>query len=45
MFIFGDKDNGNEGEYGKMQYVKGEMFKSFVLNFEIIVIEDGYYFI
>lgn len=45
MFIFGDKDNGNEGEYGKMQYVKGEMFKSLVPNLEITVIEDGHHFI
>ncbi|KAH0864734.1 hypothetical protein HID58_081945 [Brassica napus] len=45
MFIFGDKDNGDEGEYGKMQYVKGEMFKSLVPNLEITVIEDGHHFI
>ncbi|CAG7865157.1 unnamed protein product [Brassica rapa] len=45
MFIFGDKDNGNEGEHGKMQYVKGEMFKSLVPNLEITVIEDGHHYI
>lgn len=43
-FIAGNKDI-NEGSVGTMQYVKGEMFKSFVPNLEIAVIEDGHHFI
>ncbi|CAA7019368.1 unnamed protein product [Microthlaspi erraticum] len=44
-FIAGDKDIGNEGAHGTMEYVKGEVFKSIVPNLEIIVIEDGHHFI
>lgn len=44
-FIAGNKDIGNEGDNGTMEYVKGGMFKSVVPNLEIAVIEDGHHFI
>lgn len=44
-FIAGNKDFGNEGPKGTMEYVKGEMFKNVVPDLEIVVIEDGHHFI
>ncbi|CAH8364531.1 unnamed protein product [Eruca vesicaria subsp. sativa] len=44
-FIFGDKDMGNEGEHGKKQYARGDMFKGLVPNLEITFIEDGHHYI
>ncbi|CAN8278671.1 unnamed protein product [Cochlearia groenlandica] len=44
-FIAGDKDIGNEGPTGTIEYVKGEVFKSIVPDLEVVVIEDGHHFI
>ncbi|XP_048334922.2 uncharacterized protein LOC107424574 [Ziziphus jujuba] len=43
-FITGDKDIGFEA-FGTKEFVKGDVFKSFVPNLEVVIIPDGHHFI
>lgn len=43
-FIVGDKDVGFDS-LGTREYVLGDVFKSYVPNLEVVILEDGHHFI
>lgn len=43
-YIIGDRDIGFEA-FGMKDYVKGDVFQSFVPNLEVAIIPDGHHFI